>query len=181
MQKGKREIEEINNCLISIKRGVDKTDELFELTSKSIFAVAFKYLRNYGNCEDILIEIFADMGQIASKYINGFNGYNYLCVIAKNRALDYIRSENRRSNREEIFGIEIIKKQLYENDELSSDKLQLVMAMEKLTATEYRLIYKTFWFQMTIRELAKEEKLSISTTYRMLQEAKKKLKKMMDI
>lgn len=73
-------------------------DELSEKYSALIFSTAFKVLNHYEDTEDIMNEVLATIWRKADTYHPGKGSLvTWICTTARNRAIDRVRSVQRRS------------------------------------------------------------------------------------
>ncbi len=76
---------------------------------------------------------------------------------------------------------EVSPEERYIEEELQKIlKKRIHTAMDKLTERQKTVIYKTFWEDKTLREIADELGVSHITVYEILESAKKKMKKILE-
>ena len=86
---------EIAEHLLKIQKGqTEALSELYDLTSKHLYALCFSYMKNRADAEEALSETYLK----ALKHINKFNGksaFNWLYTIAKNTCLNALKRGER--------------------------------------------------------------------------------------
>lgn len=148
-----------------------------------IFSICLKLTGDYFAAEDLTQETFLS----AFKYIDSFDGQSekaWICRIASNKAIDYLKSAKRR----EVpgFGNE-------ENEEIlakTDDPLQKVLntevmdemkrRCESLKAPYDEVAVEHFIRGKTAKEIAVSQKVSLNTVQTRLYRAREMLKNIMD-
>jgi RNA polymerase sigma-70 factor (ECF subfamily) len=83
--------DQINQYLIRLGQGdLSALGSVYELTSSSLYALCFSYLRNKFDSEEALTETYIAAKRHIEKF-DGKNGYNWLYTIAKNICLNMIK------------------------------------------------------------------------------------------
>ena len=163
----------VEKCMIDICQGnTDSIAELFDLTYKGLYCVAFRYCRHAMTAEDLVAEIFANINYIAQRYKSGHSAFNYLCKSIKNKYLNMIRGEKRRPTTPLNENILATKQSI--DDKVTS--IALREGLKLLDDEEYGLIYCKFYMDMTFREIAKHMERSLGSVERTYKRAIGKLK-----
>ena len=146
--------------------------ELFDLTYKGLYSVAFRYCRHSMTAEDLVAEVFANIEYIASHYKAGRSAFNYLCKIIKNRYLNMIRGEKRRPTAPLNENILATRQNI--DDKVNS--ITVRDGLKLLDEDEYKVVYCKFYMDMTFREIAKYMDKSLAGVERTYKRAIGKLK-----
>ncbi len=86
---------EIDDALKKISQGDNNAFErLYKETARGVYAFLFAYLCNEQDCEDAVQTTFLKIKQNINAYKAGSNGLAWILQIAKNVALNEIRSKN---------------------------------------------------------------------------------------
>lgn len=175
--------EAINKYLIGVKSGDEiSLDLLYEEISPTIRHIALKYLKNDFDADDLVQDFWADIHRIAMGFIFSKNAFSYLCKVMTRRAINRYKSIYRRK-------VNLIQYVEYENlclvtvDEKVGDaelNLSIESAMSSLSETERVIIQLTFFEEKTIREIAKDLKISKSQVSKLKASAYDKMKDALD-
>ena len=164
---------QVEKCMIDISQGdADGIAELFELTYKGLYSIAFKYCRHAMTAEDLVAEVFANIEYIAGHYKAGHSAFNYLCKTIKNRYLNMVRGEKRRP-------VAPLNENILSTRESIDDKVTSITVKEGLKLLddeEYIVIYCKFYMDMTFREIATKLDRSLGSVERTYKRAIGKLK-----
>ena len=164
---------QVEKCMLDICAGnADSIADLFELTYKGLYSVAFRYCRHAMTAEDLVAEIFANIEYIASHYKAGHSAFNYLCKSIKNKYLNMLRGEKRRPIAPLNENILATKQSI--DDKVTS--ITLREGLKLLDDEEYSVIYCKFYMDMTFREIAKHVDRSLGSVERTYKRAIGKLK-----
>jgi RNA polymerase sigma-70 factor, ECF subfamily len=85
----------INDLLARVALG-DRVafQKLYAATSAKLFGVALRVLKNRSDAEDCLQEVYVKVWHNAAKYqVSGYSPITWLVTIARNQAIDRIRSQ----------------------------------------------------------------------------------------
>lgn len=148
---------EVNRCLLSIRAG-DKSamETLFDITANHLKVVIKYYLIDKSYLDDVLLQTY----ERAFSYINSFNsefdGYNWLCGIAKNLAYAY--------NKKEITTCDIDSLNL---EDVSDDwvnnietQIDLSRAIKDLDDIDKEIVFLRFYMHDSLSKIA--QKLGVS-------------------
>lgn len=166
--------EKLNRLILAVAKGfLDCLDGIYSLAGGRMFAVALNIVgREYA--EDIVHDSLIKIVRFAKQYKGGTNPYAYLCKIVRNTALDFLKEKRIRTevNSEELFNLTSFS---YSHENLDN-ALTLEQAMSKLEKVEKKVIYLSYYMDMTIREIAVELNLSKSAVGRIKEKGEEKLK-----
>ena len=165
--------EKLNRLIIAVANGyADCLDGIYNIAGGRMLAVAASVVGRDG-AEDVLHDSFIKIARFAHKYKRD-NPYGWLMKIVRNTALDYVRSRNVRAevSTEVIFNLSSLDYSPDKRDEA----IMLEQAIDKLEPEEKKVIYYTYYLDMTVREIAEVLKCSKSAAQRTAERAERKLK-----
>ena len=109
---------EVNKILIKIKKGDEESKNvLFEKTYNHLKTIAYPYVRNKDDVEDVLVEAYLRMYQYVSSFDPKKDGYNWMCKIVQNVARDWDKGFFQSVPIEDVEG----KAQVIEMEELIAE------------------------------------------------------------
>lgn len=138
---------QIDKLLIKISRGDNEAFvSFYENTKRGVFHFLYSYLRNYEDTEDAMQTVYLKVKLNADKYRPGTNGIAWLLQIAKNQALNEIKSSKRTEYTETFTPV-------YEPEPLG----EITETMQRVLTDEERYIVTlhVLW-KYKHREIAKE-------------------------
>lgn len=165
---------EVNRILSAIKSG--KTayiQKLHEITFNHLTVVAYNYIANPSDIEDVLNETYFHV----IRYINSFDeskdGYNWLCKIVQNIAYTYNKKHKVLNPVNRIRTNEFS----YEMEETLVSNNVLLNILKRFDREAQQLIYLKFWEDLSYRELAVTLDMKKSTVYKKMKSILKIIKK----
>ena len=169
--------EKLNRLIIAVANGsADSLDGILHLAGGKMLAVALGIVgRDYA--EDVLHDSFIKIARFARSFRPGMNAYGWIMKIVKNTALDYLKSKKIRA--------EVSEDALYSlssldySPERRESAIMLEAALSKLERDERKIIYMTYYLDMTVREIAGELNMSKSAVQRLKDKAEEKLKNLL--
>jgi RNA polymerase sigma-70 factor, ECF subfamily len=136
--------------------------ELFELSKRQVYALAWHVLKNREDAEEVLQDTFVKLYQH-----NGFNpeygsARAYLYAIARNEALMRLRAKGARP---QLSDIDIHDPNAHFHAALQNpdDKLLVEKALASLEATDAKLLKASFYWGYTHDELSEQTGLPLGT------------------
>lgn len=173
--------EKINGCLVAINKGEKGAiEELHSLVAPSLRYIALRYLRKEQEADDLVQDFWADIYEIAKGYRFVCNGFGYLCKTMTNRALNRRRNLVSENNCVELT--EYIDYRAVDNfasdDTAEGVHTRMVVeeAMQSLNDKERAVLQRIYFEGKTLREIAKELKVSKSTVGNLKESASDKIK-----
>ena len=166
---------QLNILILRVAKGdTSALDEIFTCYGKRMVALARGIVRSQADAEDVVSESFVKLVKGASTFKEG-NGYGFLMRIVRNAALDFLRRNNRRAveNIDDFFSL---TDERY-SPEKREDALLLEGAILSLPPLEKKMIYYRYYLDLTVREIAREEKMSKSSVERAVSRAEELVKK----
>lgn len=150
--------------------------ELHSLIASSVRYIALKYLHNVSDAEDLVQDFWLDIRRIVNFYHNNKNAFGYLCKTAQNMAINRCKKIQSCRKHEEKY---VQLSELY-RDSKDEEKYDVQYTVEKamncLTEVQKIIIQISYFEDKTIRETAKDLKMSKSAVQREKQSALKLLK-----
>ncbi len=175
--------EEINEYINGIKTGDDHCLEmLYSTISANVRHIALKYLKNEFDADDLVQDFWADIHKISLGFIFNQNGFSYLCKVMTRRAINRYRQ----IHREKCQKIDFVDYQNLEHcvakDDIENCERNIVLdnAIAQLSKMEKIVIQLVYFEDKTVREIAKELKISKSQVSNIKIAAIEKLKKELD-
>ncbi len=154
----------------------DEFDYVYNEYSKSLFNIAYGYLKNKDDSADIVQTVFLK----ALTKNNDFSSYDeikyYLIRITINSCLDFLKSSYKKKT---ILNNEIVlnSKSSFIED---SSNLDLIVAIDKLSPKYKAVIILYYYELLSIKDIANTLKISIDATKKRLERAKKMIKTLIE-
>ena len=133
-----------------------------------MYFVIASYINNQDDCDDILSEAFLKAVKNAKEIQTPDKLKPYLCAIAKNEALNYLKKIKA------IPASDVIE-QMYGEEDRTNELLNLIEPL--LINKETIVVYYRVGFSYTWQELEEETGIPESTARRIYHQAKEKLSK----
>lgn len=174
--KGKQEI---TKALLAVKNREEyAVERLYELVGHTIRYIAFKYLKNIEDAEDLEQDFWADIYRIADKFFFFENGFGYICKVMNNMAVNRYK-KLRGTNKVKISYVDYTQIDSINLDCFNDidEKVIIREAIRKLEEKERIILQLTYFEDMTIMKIARELKMSKSAVGRIKIAAINKLKK----
>lgn len=159
-------------------------EEAFELLVKrhknNIIYFISTYTKNIQIAEDISQDVFVYILLNKKQYDFRYSFKTYLYMIAKCRALNYIKKENKILNIEEYENIKIEENNLEEIIFRNEKNENIKNIIKKLKPDYQEIIYLTTYEGFKYREVAKIMNKNMGQVKALLNRAKKKLKELLE-
>ncbi len=167
-------------CMHRIRNG-DKAalKEIYEAYNGYIFHLFLSLTGNHQDAEDLGIEFFIKLWNLGDKYIPGSGHRRWLTVIARNQALDFLRSRGRELPLEaEEMAVHIDKASGEDNayDEVI-ENMSVQEALAGLEPSEREIVHMKVIGQLTFRHIAGILNIPMGTVTWRYQQAVKKLRR----
>ena len=163
---------DVNKLLIAIKKG-DKSafKALYNLIANHVRGVARYYLVDKTYSEDVVVETFQKIYLYINSYKEGKDGYNWICKTTQNIAINYNTKFLANVSTETItnHGTD-------EYEKNSEEKIDLFRAIDRLHPENREIIYKYYFLDKTMQEIAIEHHLSKSGVKKRIDKILKQLK-----
>ncbi len=157
----------LDNLMKEVTQGSERAfEELYEGMKRGVFALAYSYLRNYEDAEDVLQQTFLTVKRKAYLYRVGTNARAWIFQIAKNTALDELRKRKQRKEGE------LLREEGVETPVVFLDELTARLSEEE---REIVIMHAVWGYKH--KEIAEEKGLPLGTVTWKYNEAIKKLRK----
>lgn len=157
----------------------EKLSELIDAYDKLVFSICYKLTGDYFMAEDLMQETFLSAFQ---KY-NTFDGANekaWICRIATNKSIDYMRSAGRRSVPTEDAFFELAVEQRGSPEDICMEEEIKGGLAEKLSGLKppYNEVAKAYYLEeRSPKEIARRYGRSVKTIQTQIYRAREMLKK----
>ena len=143
---------DVNQVLIKIKKGDEESKNvLFEMTYNHLKSIAYPYVRNKADVEDVLIEAYLRIFQYVATFDPNKDGYNWMCKIVQNVARDWDKSFFKGVSLEDVEqNVPII-----EMEETIAMQDEVQRLLQPYSERDRKMMYLRFWENRTIEEIAK--------------------------
>lgn len=163
---------EVNRILKRIKKGEEESKNvLFEKTYNHLKRIAYPYVRNKDDVEDVLAEAYLRMYQ----YIGSFNpkkdGYNWMCRIVQNAARDWDEDFFQTIPLEEAEK----NSQVLEWEEAVALKDEVERLLQEYSERDRKMMHMRFWEDRTIEEIAQALGMGKSNVHKQISKILKEI------
>lgn len=143
---------DVNKILIKIQNGEEESKNvLFEKTYNHLKRIAYPYVRNKADVEDVLVEAYLRMFQYVATFDPKKDGYNWMCKVVQNAARDwdkdFFQSVSLEDTQQNI--------QVMEIEDLIATKDEVERWLQPYSERDRKMIYLRFWENRTIEEIAR--------------------------
>ena len=148
-----------------LTRDASALGDLYDRHSRMLYGVILRILRNRSEAEEVLQEVFVTVWNRAETYdVAVGSAAAWLVRIARNRAIDRLRSNTARLRAVESAPFEL---QSRENPEasasLSEQQRAVARALDAIPREQRELIEEAYYLGLTQSELAERHKLPLGT------------------
>ncbi len=169
------------------KRDPQAASYLFKKYLPVVYGIALKYCRDKHNAEDIAMLVFEKLLSMNGKPIINFK--SWLCMVARNMALEFINKKNKKQAKENVFEESVSN--FMENGEemhlINEDKVET----EKILSTlehelgelkdDQRICIEMFYYKnMSYQQISDQLGMDLKQVKSNIQNGKRKLKILMD-
>lgn len=168
----------LNNLIVSVKNG-DKNalGEIYNIAGGRMLSIAMGTLRNKQWAEDVLQDSFIKVVRFSVQYKENSNAYAWLCSIARNTALNKLKSEKLKAGTDIDSFFDISDEGL--TAERKDTALLVEDALKELEPRERTIVWLKYFNDLTVKEIANELNMPSSTVHFMLKKSEKKLKEIL--
>lgn len=143
---------DVNKVLIKIKKGDEESKNvLFEMTYNHLKSIAYPYVRNKADVEDVLIEAYLRIFQYVATFDSNKDGYNWMCKIVQNVARDWDKSFFKGVSLEDAEQ----NGPVIEMEETIAMQDEVQRLLQPYSERDRKMMYLRFWENRTIEEIAK--------------------------
>lgn len=179
----KNENKKIARLIKQIQKGKQSAfDEFYKLTSSKAYFLALKITQNEHDAEDILQESYIKALEKINEIDTSQNINSWFLTIVSNKSKDLLKSRNRlvfEGEEETIFEeIPEEKAEFCPEENLNQEELRLevMAAIDELTAEKRACIMMMYFGDMSVKEIAESIEVPESTVKNRLYTARKDLK-----
>ncbi len=175
----------MDNGAASYRRYLDGDEnglvEIVEMYGANLVLFLYRYVHNYDVAEDLMEDSFCELIFHKNRYRGKSSFKTYLFSIARNKAIDYVRKEQRYSHipiedmEEQTSSMVEIEKEILKEQ----DKQQLYDAMATLHE-DYRTVLHLLYFEeMSYEEIARVMNKNVRAIKNLAYRARQSLKSIM--
>jgi RNA polymerase sigma factor (sigma-70 family) len=169
-------------------KGADKIDKeayfnyLLDTYERLVYSICFKMTGNQFDAEDLTQETFLSVYKNLATFQRDYEKA-WICKIATNKGLDFLKSAKRRSEPKEDTYFEELKdnKESPEEAYLRRESKEYVYTVCQSLKSPYREVAtEHFYREKTAKEIAKEQDKGIKTIQTQIYRAKAMIRKIME-
>ena len=163
---------DVNQVLIKIKKG-DKESKnvLFEKTYNHLKRIAYPYVRNKADVEDVLIEAYLRIYQYVATFDPNKDGYNWMCKIVQNVAWDWDKDLFQGVSLEDVEPNVLT----IETEEMIATKDEVQRLLQPYSDRDRKMMYLRFWENRTIEEIARALEMKKSNVHKRISKILKEI------
>ena len=167
---------DVNNILLKIKTGDKQSkNDLFEKTYNHLKIIAYPYVYNKDDIEDVLTDAYLRFFQYIDSFDPKKDGYNWMCKIVQNVARAWGKSGRQDVPLEEIAD----RAQLFDLEEVIATEDEVQALLKDYSLRDQQIMKLRFWGDKTIETIALTLNMGKSNVHKriskILNEMKKKL------
>ena len=153
---------DVNKILIRIQKGEEESKNvLFEKTYNHLKSIAYPYVRNKADVEDVLIEAYLRIYQYVATFDPNKDGYNWMCKIVQNVARDWDKNFFQSVSLEDVEqNVPII-----EMEEMIATQDEVQRLLQPYSERDRKMMYLRFWEDRTIEENARSFEMKKSNVH----------------
>lgn len=137
---------------IAGQRDVSALERLYQITSARLMGLSWRILHNEADCDELLQDLYLKVWQQAHQFNGSGSAWGWLCVMARNAALDRLRLRQRRAE-ELVSDIEPLMERLPSATEQPLISTGLEVCLESLRKDQRELILLSYVHGYSHREL----------------------------
>ncbi len=157
--------------------------QLYDRYSRMIYAIAWKSLNSVEDCEEVVLEVFAQIWRIADRFDSEKGSVEqWIFTLARSRILDRLRKIQRLNKVNTIVTAEkeiafpTISVDPLESVEIAERQQQVLAALAKIPPEQRQVIEMAYYQGLTHTEIAAATGLSLGTVKTRLRLGLSKLK-----
>ena len=163
---------DVNKVLIKIKQGDEESKNvLFEKTYNHLKSIAYPYVRNKADVEDVLIEAYLRIFQYVATFDSNKDGYNWMCKIVQNVARDWDKDFF------EGVSLEVAEQNgpIIEMEEMIATQDEVQRLLQPYSERDRKMMYLRFWENRTIEEIARTLEMKKSNVHKRISKILKEI------
>lgn len=169
-------------------RDANALDELYDLYKRLLFGMVIAIVKKHEEAEDVLQEIFIKIWNKADSFdAKRGNAYSWIVTLARNTAIDRIRSKGYKTQQKQSVSIHeplfFLEGDTYDPMETTifSDRAELVkQALEQIPAKQSEVIKIAYYRGMTQSEIARSLDIPLGTVKTRTRQGMIKLKRILE-
>ena len=163
---------DVNKFLIKIKKGDEESKNvLFKKTYNHLKIIAYPYVRNKADVEDVLVDAYLRMYQYVATFDPKKDGYNWMCKIVQNVARDW--------DKDFFEGVSLAVAEqngpIIEVEEMIATKDEVQRWLQSYPERDRKMIYLRFWKNRTIEEIARTLEMKKSNVHKRISKILKEI------
>lgn len=163
---------DVNKVLIKIKKGDEESKNvLFEMTYNHLKSIAYPYVRNKADVEDVLIEAYLRIFQYVATFDSNKDGYNWMCKIVQNVARDWDKNFFKGVSLEDAEQ----NGPVIEMEETIAMQDEVQRLLQPYSERDRKMVYLRFWENRTIEEIAKSLGMGKSNVHKRISKILKEI------
>lgn len=179
MKKKESGVGKIGNAVMMSKCSESRLSELIDEYEKLVFSICYKITGDYFIAEDLAQETFLSVFQKYGTF-DGSNEKAWICRIATNKSIDYMRSAGHRGipTEDEFFEVVTEKGKGPEESCMEEDiKSRLKETCESLKPPYNEIARDYFLREMTAQEISRNRNVNLKTIQTQIYRARDLLRK----
>ena len=154
---------DINKILSRMQAGDERAkEELFEKTYNHLKAVAYRYLHDKNDAEDVLSNVYLKVFSSIKAFNKEKDGYNWLCKIVQNEAYDF----NKKATSDLPIEDEILGTWQSDFDEGLAQTDEIWRWLKEYDERDRKIIYLKFWEEYSYAEIAQTLNMKKSNVHK---------------
>lgn len=169
----------ISSAVIKSKCSESRLSELIDTYEKLVFSICYRITEDYFTAEDITQETFLTVFQKYDTF-DGGNEKAWICRIATNKSIDYVRSAGRKGIPTEDGFFEGVMEKRGSPEELCMEeeiKNSLKKSCESLKPPYDEIARDYYLKEMSAKEIAIDRKVNLKTVQTQIYRARNMLRK----
>lgn len=156
----------LSNLLLSLGSG-DRSalSEIYDRTSAKLYGICLRLLANESDAQDVLQDVYLAVWRRAASFDPAKSSpITWLCVVARNKAIDRLRSPRPKlAGVEEAAGVSDERPGAVEIIEQRQQASRLADCLERLDEAPRKAIREAFFAGATYSDLAKRDSVPLGT------------------
>ena len=163
---------DVNKILIKIKEGEEESKNvLFEKTYNHLKRIAYPYVRNKADVEDVLVEAYLRIFQYVDSFDYKKDGYNWMCKIVQNVARDWDKDFFQCVSLEDVEQ----NGSIIETEEMIATKDEVQRWLQPYSKRDRKMMDLRFWKDKTIEEIAQALEMKKSNVHKRISKILKEI------
>lgn len=154
----------VNKLISEINRGnKESLIELYNIMSPHIRYIALKYLKDENDAEDMVQDFWADIYKLCASIVFLKNGFGYLCKAMERKTINrYKKLQREKEKKISYVDYTQVKDYADKSIQKAEKRIEITNIINSLPEIERIIIQETYFCCKTVRQIAKELKISKS-------------------